>query len=124
MSYQGLARGLLSTLAIDVYPERERQPMLPSHRLAAFCGAGLLALGSVPVAQGEERLVRDLEGGSGRLSERQQHAFKTADVHKATVIAGDESKDVIRSGTEGRRFWAEPSAPDVNADHLQTVIGY
>ena len=61
-------------------------------------------------------IIRDLEGGSGRLSERQQHEFKTADVQRASIIADGESRDVIRSGTEGRRFWADPEKPDVNAE--------
>ena len=61
-------------------------------------------------------IVRDLEGGSGRLSERQQHEFKTADVQRASIIAEGGSRDVIRSGTEGRRFWADPENPDVNAE--------
>ena len=61
-------------------------------------------------------IIRDLEGGSGRLSERQQHEFKTADVQRASVIADGGSRDVIRSGTEGRRFWADPEKPDVNAE--------
>jgi Domain of unknown function (DUF4340) len=68
-------------------------------------------------------IIRDLEGGAGRLSERLQHAFKTADVHKATVIAGDETRDVVRSGTEGRRFWADPKAPDVNAETVGNWLG-
>jgi len=61
-------------------------------------------------------IVRDLEGGSGRLSERQQHEFKTADVERASIIADGDSRDVIRSGTEGRHFWADPASPDVNAE--------
>jgi hypothetical protein len=61
-------------------------------------------------------IIRDLQGGAGRLSERQQHEFKIADVQRASIIAADDSRDVIRSGTEGRRFWADPETPDVNAE--------
>lgn len=61
-------------------------------------------------------IIRDLQGGSGRLSERQQHEFKIADVQRASIITDGDSRDVIRSGTEGRRFWADPEAPDVNAE--------
>ncbi|MCA9618243.1 MAG: DUF4340 domain-containing protein [Myxococcales bacterium] len=63
-------------------------------------------------------IIRDLEGGAGRLSERQQHEFKMADVQKASVASDDGKRDVIRSGTEGRRFWADPSAPEVNVETI------
>jgi hypothetical protein len=59
-------------------------------------------------------LARDLESGKGRLSERQQHSWKPADAQKAVITAGDHRYEVIKSGTEGRQFWAQSASPDVN----------
>ncbi|MBW2459182.1 MAG: DUF4340 domain-containing protein [Deltaproteobacteria bacterium] len=58
--------------------------------------------------------VKDLEGGAARLSERSLHSWKQSEVEKVSIIDGKEVKDVIRSGTAGRRFYAEPATPDVN----------
>jgi hypothetical protein len=58
--------------------------------------------------------VRDLEGGAARLSERSMHEWKFAEVQRANVIAGDKSRTFIKSGTEGREFWAASDKPDVN----------
>jgi len=59
-------------------------------------------------------VIRDLQGGAGRLAERQQHAWKTAEVTGVTVASGEDQRKLIRSGPEGRRFWADASQPDVN----------
>jgi hypothetical protein len=59
-------------------------------------------------------IVRDLEGGSSRLSERNLHGWKKHESEKAEVIAGEKSRSLVRSGTEGRRFWADAAAPDAN----------
>ncbi len=58
--------------------------------------------------------VRDLEGGATRLSERSLHSWKQSEVDRVTVIDGKQVRDIIRSGTAGRRFFADPAAPDVN----------
>ncbi len=58
--------------------------------------------------------VQDLESGAARLSERSLHSWKQSEVEKVSIIDGKEVKDVIRSGTAGRRFYAEPTTPDVN----------
>ena len=59
-------------------------------------------------------MVRDLEGGAGRLSERQQHEWKMADVEFASISAGENKRELKRSGTEGRKFWADVKTEDVN----------
>lgn len=56
--------------------------------------------------------MRDMKSGAGRLSERSQHSWKNADVERATIIAGGNRRAVVRSGTAGRRFWANPDATD------------
>jgi hypothetical protein len=78
--------------------------------------------GSRYVRHAETKLVyvvdaeafRDIEGGASRLSERSTHEWKFSEVEKATVLAGDKRRDLVRSGTEGRRFWADESSQDVN----------
>jgi len=62
----------------------------------------------------EADAVRDLEGGAARLSERSLHSWKQAEVEAVSIIDGEQTKDVIRSGTVGRRFYADPASPDVN----------
>jgi hypothetical protein len=59
-------------------------------------------------------IIRDLEGGSSRLSERNLHGWKKHESEKAEVIAGDKTRSLVRSGTEGRRFWADAASPDAN----------
>lgn len=70
-------------------------------------------------------IVRDLEGGSGRLSESSLHEFKTSDPVAATVAAGGEKKQLVRGGTDAARFWADAAAPETNdetaANWLQKV---
>lgn len=62
----------------------------------------------------ENTVIRDLEGGASRLSERAVHEWKFPDIYKVKVIAGDKTREVVQSGTEGRRFWASPDKPDEN----------
>ncbi len=59
-------------------------------------------------------VIRDLQGGAGRLAERQQHDWKMAEVSRITVSSDPDRRELIRSGPEGRRFWADASQPDVN----------
>ena len=56
--------------------------------------------------------MRDMKSGAGRLSERSQHGWKNADAERATIIVGANRREVVRSGTAGRRFWANPDATD------------
>jgi len=59
-------------------------------------------------------VIRDMQGGAGRLAERQQHDWKTAEVSRVTVSSDPDRRELIRSGPEGRRFWADASQPEVN----------
>lgn len=58
--------------------------------------------------------IRDIEGGASRLSERSTHEWKFSEVEKATVLAGDKRRNLVRGGTEGRRFWADESSQETN----------
>jgi hypothetical protein len=58
--------------------------------------------------------VSDLKAGTARLAERNQHEWKWNEPDSITVAAGGKSKRVVRSGTEGRRFWADANASDQN----------
>ncbi len=62
----------------------------------------------------EASFVRDLGGGATRLRESAMHGWKTTDVASATIKAGDQQRVIVRAGTEGRRFWADPSDKDRN----------
>ena len=53
--------------------------------------------------------LRDLEGGDNRLLEREQHAFKDIDVRSAKVTAGGKTRELVRSGPDGKKFWADPT---------------
>jgi hypothetical protein len=63
-------------------------------------------------------VVRPLESAESRMVERDLHEWKDADVGSAKVTAGSKSRDMIRGGTEGKRFWADTSAPDTNDETL------
>jgi len=70
--------------------------------------------------------VRDLEGGAGRLSERTVHEWKLSDVQTVRLTSGDNKRSIIRSGTEGRRFWADADKPETNnetAGNWLTKVG-
>lgn len=59
-------------------------------------------------------VVRDLESADTRLTERDPHEWKDVDVAGAKVTAGDKSRELVRGGTESKRFWADPASPDQN----------
>jgi hypothetical protein len=56
--------------------------------------------------------VRDLDTAESRLVERELHEWKEAEVTAADVKAGDKTRQIVRSGPEGKRFWADPGAAD------------
>jgi hypothetical protein len=63
--------------------------------------------------------VRDLDMADSRLMERELHAWKDADAKSATVIAGGKKREIVRSGPETRRFWADPG----NRDKADETVG-
>lgn len=58
--------------------------------------------------------MSDLKAGTARLAERNQHEWKWNEPDSITIAAGGKSKRVVRSGTEGRRFWADANTADQN----------
>lgn len=70
------------------------------------------ATGEVYAIKGD--IYRDVEIAETRLLERELHEWKETELAKARVIAGDKTRDLIRSGEEGKRFWADPATPDQN----------
>lgn len=68
------------------------------------------ASGELYVIDGDA--VRDLDTAESRLVERDLHEWKEAEVTSADVKAGDKTRQVVRGGPEGKRFWADPSAAD------------
>jgi hypothetical protein len=56
--------------------------------------------------------VRDLDTADTRLVERDLHEWKETEVTAATVSAGGKTRQLVRGGPEGKRFWADPGAAD------------
>ena len=56
--------------------------------------------------------VRDLEAAETRLLERDLHAWKENDVVSARLTVGGRTREVVRGGDAGKRFWADPTARD------------
>jgi hypothetical protein len=53
--------------------------------------------------------LRDLEGGDNRLLEHDLHAYKEIDIRSAKVIAGPKTRELVRSGPDTKKFWADPA---------------
>jgi hypothetical protein len=56
--------------------------------------------------------VRDLDSAETRLVERDLHEWKEAEITAAKVKTSDKSRQIVRGGPEGKRFWADPGAAD------------
>ncbi|HMY21414.1 MAG TPA: DUF4340 domain-containing protein, partial [Polyangium sp.] len=56
--------------------------------------------------------VRDLDSAETRLVERDLHEWKEAEITAAKVKTSDKSRQIVRGGPEGKRFWAHPGAAD------------
>lgn len=73
----------------------------------------------------DNAIVRDMSGGDVRLSERKLHEWNVSELEQAVVLANGKERRLVRSGTEGRRFWADSATPDKNdetaANWLQKV---
>src|SRR6185369_2671831 len=74
------------------------------------------ASGEAYVLKGEA--IRNLEGADSMMVEREVHEWKDADVTVAKVIAGGKSRELVRGGTEAKRFWADAASRDTNDETL------
>jgi len=54
----------------------------------------------------------DLDLGDARLMERDQHAFKESETTKAVVLAGGKTRELVRGGSDTKKFWADPAERD------------
>jgi hypothetical protein len=70
----------------------------------------------VYVLKGEP--LRNLESADSLLLERDLHEWKDSDVVKARIEAGGKSRELVRGGPEGKRFWADAQSPDTNDETL------
>lgn len=68
------------------------------------------ATGEVYAIKGD--IYRDLETAESRLMERELHEWKDVDLTRARVIAGDKRRELVRSGDEGKKVWADPASPE------------
>lgn len=62
--------------------------------------------------------VRDLDAADSKLIERDLHEWKEAEVTTADIKAGDKTRQLVRGGPEGKRFWADPSTADQKDETL------
>ncbi len=67
----------------------------------------------------KDELFRDLESGEGMLTEREMHGFKDSDVRSVRIVSGDRKREIVRSGPESKRIWADPGHPE-DADETFT----
>jgi Domain of unknown function (DUF4340) len=70
------------------------------------------ASGEVYAIKGD--LFRDLESADSRLVERDLHEWKDNDVQTVTLTAAGKTREVVRGGAEGKRFWADKASRDTN----------
>ncbi len=70
------------------------------------------ASGEVYAIKGD--LFRDLEHADNRLLERDLHEWKDNDVQTATLTAAGKTREIVRGGAEGKRFWADKASRDAN----------
>lgn len=59
-------------------------------------------------------IFRNLDSAETSLIERDLHEWKDADVASARITAAGKTRELVRGGTEGKRFWADPASADQN----------
>ncbi len=57
-------------------------------------------------------VVRDIESGEAALNERDLHGFEEMDIQSVKVSAAGKERQILRRGSEGKRYWADPASPD------------
>jgi len=72
--------------------------------------------GEVFVVKGEP--LRTIESAESLMLERELHEWKDSDLRAAKIVAGDATREIVRGGTESKRFWADASNPEVNDETL------
>jgi hypothetical protein len=76
----------------------------------------LASTGEVFVLKGEP--IRQIEAPDTMMIERELHEWKDSDVKTARVEANGKSRDVVRGGTAGKRFWADSASAETNDETL------
>jgi hypothetical protein len=74
------------------------------------------ASGEVYVLKGEP--LRNLESADSMLLEHEMHEWKDAEVTRARLESGGKARDLVRGGTEAKRFWADAQSPETNDETL------
>lgn len=59
-------------------------------------------------------IFRSLDNAESNLIERNLHEWAETDVGAAVITVQGKTRKLLRSGPEGKRFWADPEAPDTN----------
>lgn len=68
--------------------------------------------GEVYVVKGD--IVRDLDTAESKLIEKDLHEWKDTDVSSAKITVGGKTREIVRGGPEGKRFWADSASSDQN----------
>ena len=76
--------------------------------------------GEVYVIKGD--IVRDLDGAESKLIERDLHEWKDPEMSSAKITASGKTREIVRGGSEGKRFWADPASPDQNDETVSNWI--
>ena len=62
--------------------------------------------------------VRNLESADSLLLERELHDWKDSEITRARLESGGKSREVVRGGPEGKRFWADAATAETNDETL------
>jgi hypothetical protein len=62
--------------------------------------------------------LRNLETAESLLLERDLHEWKDAEISRARLESGGKARDLVRSGPEGKRFWADAATAETNDETL------
>jgi hypothetical protein len=74
------------------------------------------ASGEVYVLKGEP--LRSLESAESSLMERELHEWKDGDVTALKIVAGSKARELVRGGTDAKKFWADAAKPEENDETL------
>jgi len=66
--------------------------------------------------------INDLESAEWRLAEHDQHEWHDPDLSRAKITVGGKTREVVRSGPEGKRFWADASTPAQKDEALENYF--
>ena len=76
----------------------------------------LASSGEVYVLKGES--LRQIEAPDTMMIERELHEWKDAEVTRAKIEANGKTREIVRGGKMGKRFWADSATAETNDETL------